>query len=92
LTGRVNKTPYKLYKLSDGSFITTRQVADQVNISISAARTRLLKSDDTKIIFGQKRTNVYIKKAGRKPKAKQALYYNHQWIDQDMVRLMLRVI
>ena len=92
MTGRVNKTPYKQYKLSDGSFITTRQVADQVNISISAARTRLLKSDDPKIIFSQKRTTVYIKKAGRKPKAKQALYYNHQWIDQDMVRLMLRVI
>jgi hypothetical protein len=41
----------KTYLLSDGQKVTCRQVADEIQISESAARNRLNRSDDPEKIF-----------------------------------------
>ena len=46
-----NKHLIKEYTLSDGQKVTCRQVADEIQISESAARNRLNRSDDPKKIF-----------------------------------------
>jgi|TARA_R110002012_G_scaffold294885_1_gene491219 hypothetical protein len=46
-----NKHLIKKYTLSDGQKVTCRQVADEIQISESAARNRLNRSDDPKKIF-----------------------------------------
>ncbi len=46
-----NKHLIKTYTLSDGEKVTCRQVAEKVQISESAARNRLNRSDDPKKIF-----------------------------------------
>ena len=46
-----NKHLIKTYTLSDGQKVTCRQIADEIQISESAARNRLNRSDDPKKIF-----------------------------------------
>ena len=41
----------KKYKLSDGQEVTCREVADEIQITESAARQRLNRSDDPDVIF-----------------------------------------
>jgi hypothetical protein len=84
--------PHIEYKLSDGTVVTARMVADEVGISIVSSRTRLLKSDNPKIVFAKKRTAKYINRMGPKPRPKVEKYYNDLWNEQPMVRLMMRAI
>tara|TARA_R110000796_G_scaffold207114_1_gene323444 strand:- start:36 stop:302 length:267 start_codon:yes stop_codon:yes gene_type:complete len=44
------RTP-KSYTLTDGQIVTTRQVADEIGITESAARNRLIHTDDPKKVF-----------------------------------------
>ena len=46
-----NKHLVKTYTLSDGQEVTCRQVADEIQISESAARYRLIRTDDPKKVF-----------------------------------------
>ena len=46
-----NKHLVKTYTLSDGQEVTCRQVADEIQISESAARNRLIRTDDPKKVF-----------------------------------------
>jgi hypothetical protein len=69
----------KKYLLSDGSVVTSREVADTVGIKICAARRRLKATNDPVEVFARKFTNqnLYPKLAPKKkivssvpPKAK----------------------
>tara|TARA_R110000822_G_scaffold24229_1_gene74109 strand:- start:1689 stop:1949 length:261 start_codon:yes stop_codon:yes gene_type:complete len=62
------RTP-KSYTLTDGQIVTTRQVADEMGISESAARNRLIAHNDPKKVFAPyKQTRPPSKMTSKKDK------------------------
>ena len=72
----MGKRRTKHYTLSDGQVITCREVADEIGISESAARNRLMKTNDPKKIFEPySESNGGIKQSKSKQKPKKVLPY-----------------
>jgi hypothetical protein len=76
------------YNLSDGQKVTCREVADEIGISESAARNRLGRSDDPKIIFApySVKNGGHPRKIDRVKKAKKPLPY-----EDDMWKLVMKM-
>ena len=76
------------YRLSDGQNVTCREVADEIGISESAARNRLGRSDDPKIIFApySVKNGGHPRKIDRVKKAKKPLPYEDDMFKQQEVK------
>ena len=74
------------YTLADGQKVTCRQVADEIGISESAARNRLIRSDDPAYIF-----KPYSVKNGGKPRGKQKKPKVVLPYEDDMWKLVMKM-
>ena len=84
----MGKRRTKHYTLSDGQVITCREVADEIGISESAARNRLMKTNDPKKIFAPySESNGGKRQSKPTVKAKKLLPY-----EEPMFRLAMKVI
>ena len=82
----------KTYKLSDGQEVTCRQVADEIGVTLSAARNRLNRSNDPEKVFlpcDTKKISKHLKIKTPKPKPKAI---NIRPYDDEMFRLALKKI
>jgi len=83
----MGKRRTKHYTLSDGQVITCREVADEIGISESAARNRLMKTNNPIQIFAPYDETKREKKAKPKDKVKKILPY-----EEPLWKLAMKVI
>ena len=77
-----------VYKLDDGSKITSRELAKQLGVTESAARNRLNRSRNPKLVF-----KPYNPRNGGKPLGSQKQkIINAKLKEQEMMKLALKFI
>jgi len=74
------------YILADGQKVTCRQVADEIGISESAARNRLIRSNDPSYVF-----KPFVKNGG-KPRGKQKKPKVVLPYEDEMWKLVMKII
>ena len=77
-----------IYKLDDGSEITSRELADQLGVTESAARNRLNRSRNPKLIF-----KPYNPRNGGKPRgSEKQKIIDAKLKEQELMKLALKTI